>query len=117
MHRAFDAPGLVFPERTLVKTNQCIVPKLPTFEAKLTLALMVIVAVEADHGLNGSALPAHSGVVAGHGKHLLMVQSSSSSKVVIGLDFLAFHHKDTKAQRKAAWVEPLTKLCVFVSWW
>ncbi len=33
---------------------------------------------------------------------LLMVQSSSSSKIVIGLDFLAFHHKDTKAQRKAA---------------
>jgi len=117
MHRALGARGLVFPERTSVKTSQCIVPKLTTFEAKLTLALVVIVAIEAYHGLNGFAFPSHSGIVAGHVEHLLMLQSSSSSKVVIGLDFLAFHHKDTKAQRKAAWVGPLTKRRVFVSWW
>jgi len=115
MHRALGARGLVFPERTSVKTSQCIVPKLPTFRAEFVLAPVVIVAIEAYHGLNGSAFPSYSRIVAGHVEHLLMVQSSSSSKVVIELDFLAFHHKDTKAERKAAWAGPLTKLRVFVS--
>ena len=66
MHRALGAGGLVLPERTSVETNQCIVPELTTFEAKLTLAPMVIAAIEADHGLNGFAFPFCSRMVVGH---------------------------------------------------
>ncbi len=66
MHRALGARGLVSPERTSVKTSQCIVPKLTTLRAEFTLAPVVIVAVEADHGLNGFAFPLYSRIVAGH---------------------------------------------------
>ena len=59
MHRALGARGLVFPERTSVKTSQCIVQKLSAFMAEFTLAPMVIVAIEADHRFNGFAFPAH----------------------------------------------------------
>ena len=66
MHRALGASGLVFMERTSVKTSQRIVPKLSTFRAEFPLASMVIAAVEAYHGLNGFAFPLHSRIVARH---------------------------------------------------